>query len=448
MNIVKQGHSFSGHERHCCFLNTGQTRFADISGISGLDLPDDGRGVAITDWDLDGDLDFWVSNRNGPQIRFLQNNYEGDSRALTLRLEGRSVNRDAIGTRVELHLRDGRPAQLRTLRAGAGFLSQSSKTIHFGLAAVDQIDRLVVRWPDGSAAEHTDVKPGSRYLLVQGEKPRLMPGRGDLKLPESLVSIPPGTSSLQLRSFSLLPLPPSSYLTFAGKRASLRSEQAPLTLVVLWSQTCPPCLEELAEISRRANQLRQAGFDVVALAVDALDETAQVDRQHARRSARAVLQRMQFPFASGLANAGLVDRLQIINNTLFDLHEPLSVPLSVMLDSRRRVACLYKGPVSVDRLLKDRQQLVSSAEQWRLASVPFAGRWIGSKKKRSLLPIVSELFQQGDLDAAVWYFDSEFANLLTKDPAWPGLAVRMADECTKQGDESTARRLRDAIETM
>ncbi len=87
----------------------------------------------------------------------------------------------------------------------------------------------------------------------------------------------------------------------------------------------------------------------------------------AQASARAVLQRIRFPFANGLANAGLVDRLQIVNNSLFDLHEPLSVPMSVVLDSKRRVACLYKGPVSIDRLLADRQQLATSADEWRLA---------------------------------------------------------------------------------
>ena len=400
--------------------------------------------MAITDWDHDGDLDFWVSNRNGPQIRFLQNNYDGNQRSLTLRLEGRSVNRDAIGARVELHLRDGRPSQLRTVRAGSGFLSQSSKWIHFGLATSDQIDRLVVRWPDDSVAEHFEIKTGSRYMLIQGEKPKAIPSRRNVKLNDSLVSSPTqNTSSLQLRSFSLLPLPPSSYTTFDGKQASLHSVQAPLTLVVLWSETCPPCLEELADISERASQLRQAGFDVVALTVDALDKTGTDAGRRVRASARAVIRRMRFPFASGLASAGLVDRLQLVNNVLFDLHERLSVPMSIVLDSKRRVACLYKGSVSVDRLLEDRQQLASSADQWRLASVPFAGRWIGDKKKRSLFPLVSGLFRQGDLDAALWYVDSEFADLLTKDPAWPGLAVRMADEFAKQGNESTARRLRN-----
>ena len=55
---VRQGRSFSGHERNCCFLNTGG-QFADISGVSGIDFADDGRGIGLTDWDHDGDLDAW-----------------------------------------------------------------------------------------------------------------------------------------------------------------------------------------------------------------------------------------------------------------------------------------------------------------------------------------------------------------------------------------------------
>ncbi|MCA9168109.1 MAG: VCBS repeat-containing protein, partial [Planctomycetales bacterium] len=72
-NLIRAGRSFSGHERNVCFLNTGTPRFADVSAISNLDLADDGRGLAITDWDQDGDLDVWAANRNGPQVRFLRN---------------------------------------------------------------------------------------------------------------------------------------------------------------------------------------------------------------------------------------------------------------------------------------------------------------------------------------------------------------------------------------
>ena len=76
--MMHEGRSFSSHERNCVYLNTGSApagggRFANISAISGLDFPDDGRAVALVDWDHDGDLDMWISNRNAPRLRLMRN---------------------------------------------------------------------------------------------------------------------------------------------------------------------------------------------------------------------------------------------------------------------------------------------------------------------------------------------------------------------------------------
>ena len=143
-DLVRQGRSWSGNERNCCFLNTGQTRFANISGVSGIDFPDDARGISLVDWDHDGDLDVWVVNRNGPQVRYLRNDVPQDHHWLAVRLVGTTSNRDAIGARVEVmtkgqgrgaktEIRNPRSAIVRSLRAGEGFVAQSSKWLHFGL---------------------------------------------------------------------------------------------------------------------------------------------------------------------------------------------------------------------------------------------------------------------------------------------------------------------------
>ncbi len=104
--FIREGKSFSGHERNCCFLNLGNGQFANISATSGMDLDDDARAMAITDWDQDGDLDVWVTNRTGPRLRFLKNQVDSASAALQLRLEGKDCNRDAIGARVTVITRD------------------------------------------------------------------------------------------------------------------------------------------------------------------------------------------------------------------------------------------------------------------------------------------------------------------------------------------------------
>ena len=173
------GRSFSGNERNCCFLNTGaapaaEGRFANISAVSGLDYPDDGRAVALTDWDHDGDLDMWISNRNAPRLRLMRNDSPNDNHFLALRLEGNATttNRDAIGARVEVVFANPesgtrQPKSIKTLRAGEGFLAQSSKWLHFGLGSVDVIEKVIVHWPGGNTeqfSEAVDDSPKFHFL--------------------------------------------------------------------------------------------------------------------------------------------------------------------------------------------------------------------------------------------------------------------------------------------
>jgi len=81
--MMKRGRSWSGRERHCAYLNLGDgaaSRFVNVSALSGIDFADDGRAICLTDWDHDGDVDSWVSNRSAPQLRLMRNESTGDSR--------------------------------------------------------------------------------------------------------------------------------------------------------------------------------------------------------------------------------------------------------------------------------------------------------------------------------------------------------------------------------
>jgi hypothetical protein len=246
--LVASGRSFSGHERHTCFLNTGGARFANISGVSGLDYPDDGRGVAVTDWDLDGDQDLWIVNRNGPQVRFLRNDAPTDHAFLALRLVGNGTtsNRDAIGARVEVfrvqgsgfssHSSDagenelgvrtsnrkseiGNRKLIKTLRAGEGYLAQSSKWLHFGLGRSAGVERVVVRWPGGEAETFRGLEPNRRYRLVQGSglpEPWVAPSR-EIALRASTLVAPRSSSPGRHIVSTRLPTPAFDYETFDGE---------------------------------------------------------------------------------------------------------------------------------------------------------------------------------------------------------------------------------------
>lgn len=64
------------------------------------------------------------------------------------------------------------------MRAGGSYLSQSEKTITFGLSATTTVDTLHVYWPDGQVNVFEQVNADQDVFLVQGEH-RLRPLRDD-----------------------------------------------------------------------------------------------------------------------------------------------------------------------------------------------------------------------------------------------------------------------------
>ncbi len=158
--LIREGGSWSGREANCAYLNLGDGTFADVSRTTGLGFMDDGRAFATVDWDHDGDLDLWIVNRTAPQVRFMRNDIPGNARSVSFRLTGDRVNRDAIGTRVEV--RAGGDRWVRELQAGSGFVSQSSKWLHFGVGGHERLDEVVVRWPDGSGQRLAEIETGRR----------------------------------------------------------------------------------------------------------------------------------------------------------------------------------------------------------------------------------------------------------------------------------------------
>ena len=72
--LLHENKSFSGRETNNAFLNCGKnTPFADVSSTIGWDFADDARAIGLIDYDHDGDLDIFVTNRTAPRVRLLKN---------------------------------------------------------------------------------------------------------------------------------------------------------------------------------------------------------------------------------------------------------------------------------------------------------------------------------------------------------------------------------------
>ncbi len=154
-------HSLNGRERDCLFRNNGDGTFTDVGYVDQADRVEDGRGVAIFDYDQDGSLD--VVLRNYSQPAQLLHNTGGSGHWIELKLIGTRSNRDAVGARVTLFANGQR--QTREVHAGSAYLSGSSLVQHFGLGTQAHIDSLHVRWPSGVETTLTDLAADQQLML-------------------------------------------------------------------------------------------------------------------------------------------------------------------------------------------------------------------------------------------------------------------------------------------
>src|SRR5258708_30022567 len=98
--LIRSDHTWSGFERNVFYANNRDGTFSDVSGAIGLDFLEDGRAFALADLNHDGRLEVFLKNRNGPQLRILQNVIKELPPSIAFRLRGTKSNRDAIGAAV------------------------------------------------------------------------------------------------------------------------------------------------------------------------------------------------------------------------------------------------------------------------------------------------------------------------------------------------------------
>jgi len=417
--LMHQGKSWSGHERDCVYLNLtapgpavraagfsprspADPVFADISAAVGLDFEDDGRCLAVTDWDGDGDLDLWYKNRTGPAVRFMLNTGTAGTHFIAFRLVGTTCNRDAIGARVQLDLpeapgaadlRVGRRALVRSLRAGDGYLAQSSKWLHFGLGPADSIERVTITWPDGRVERFDAPTADRRYRVVQGTGAlEPIPPRDVILRPRPTPKPEETGARIVLRE--PLPLPPS-LLTALG----MTQESSSARLVVLWANWCAPCLAELGQLAKDRPRLEQAGLTLLALNVDPPADRPKSLERFAEKVAPAS------PDGRFPEQAATPDQLELLDALLqhvrYAATDAWPLPAALLIGRQGTLEVLYLGPATPDRLATDTADygLTARPAHQRFS---FEGRWY-YRTRRDFGGLADDLQRRGCLEEAAFY---------------------------------------------
>ena len=149
-------------------LDGSRLRFTDVSEAAGAvaSQVEITRGLAVGDLDNDGDVDVLLTNTAG-RARLFRNDAEKTGRWLLVRAFDGAHRRDAHGAVVTVVV--GGREFVRLANPGRSYLSSHDPRAHFGLPAAGAIEKIMVRWPDGTEESFPGTEPNRRLTLEKGK---------------------------------------------------------------------------------------------------------------------------------------------------------------------------------------------------------------------------------------------------------------------------------------
>ncbi len=395
--VMYEQRTWNGRERNCAYVNLGDGSFANVSGASGADFPDDARAAAVLDWNDDGLADLVLRNRNAPRLRVLLNRNPAPGRFLALDLVGpEGSNRDAIGARVDVEV--GGQRYSKRLFAGDGYLAQSSKRLLFGLGSAQGEASATVRWPDGSTQSFEGLALDARHRLVHGSAAaEPVAAHARIQLAADTEAAPAPSPVRRMVLANKLPLGPLELPGFEDSARTFDSLDQE-ALIVFGSALHQGSVEEIERLAARRDELAAAGLTLVPMVIDEGRDLAR---------ARALLGELGLLDRAGYADGSLRRTLEGVMLEVLGFYDRIPLPSALHVDSKGQLAVAWLGPVDVDALLRD-QRVLHELKTWNPLTVKLSGGTWKRPRVRDLRLFGQGLAQQGRSDLATFYMEFEW----------------------------------------
>jgi len=440
--LVRSDYSWSGYQRNVFFANNRDGSFSDISGVLGLDLIDDCRAYALSDFDHDGRLEIVLKNRTGPQLRILHNDIEGIGNSIAIRLRGHASNRDAIGAVVTIER--GAARQAKFVSAGSGFASQHTKELAFGLGGSSLPISISVRWPTGKVDRYDSLPVNHRVQIEEGaptfEATPYRSRPSEAQSPAPALASPPASPTVSTWLIAPLFGPDLRLPDLQGEMRQLSAVAGRPVLLTFVRADCGASSEQIALLQKASVALSSAGVALFAVALSSGDD---------RRAIADLARLAQSAFPICVADERAAGAWNIQFRYLFDRRREMPLPISFLLDASGAIVRIYQGIAVPQSVIDDWRSAPTTPSERFARALPFPGPYYGGGMKHDYLTYGIAFTEYGYADEAQAAFQRAIDANPELETAWFNLGTiylnkKMYPEARKYLSEAVRLNPQDA----
>jgi hypothetical protein len=165
--------SWNGFEHNKLLMNIEGKDFLDIGFLMNVGFEFDSRNIITADLDLDGRMDIVLVERSRSNtsrgslpidfLHILKNQLETKNHWIGVLLKSKLPGVSPIGAKVTIHGSFG--TRVKYIVTGDGYCAQRPSAAHFGLADIENIDKIEVHWLNGKVSRIQKPQVDRYYTL-------------------------------------------------------------------------------------------------------------------------------------------------------------------------------------------------------------------------------------------------------------------------------------------